>query len=74
MSPPESPASKWTGDFLSKSVLLILEDAIKKKFGGSLRTSLLGIDGELAGRGSVAVDVGVREAIKKTQISYGILP
>ena len=39
-----------------------------------MRTSLLGIDGELAGRGSVAVDVGVREAIKKTQISYGILP
>ena len=74
MSTFGNPASWWTGDFWSKSVLLLLAYlwtflgfAILMIFCalkffrvlGSLGTSLLCIMGELAGEGSVAVAVCV---------------
>ena len=75
LSPPENSSSRWTGDFWSKSVLLILpklEDFFSSSwnvfnyiyfnlFFWPLRTSLLCILGELAGSGSVAVAVGVSD-------------
>ena len=69
-----NPASRWTGDFWLKSILLILAyllmflrfcgfDELLHFFGGerlgSLQTSLLCIVGEIARGGSVAVAVGV---------------
>ena len=74
LSPTGNPASWWTGDFCLKSLLVIWATLLPYflvinhsddflcfeifRVFGSLQTSLLGIVGELAGGGCVALTVG----------------